>query len=288
MIFQVGVKRFSTSRISESASQGRLAVVTRWRNHDIALLWLAAVIPVLLVSLIEHRIPLLFTILITIIVFQLWLIIFRLVTRASTLIVTGHDVVHAVLIGLLVPLDTALWLIIVSTSFGYVFAERLFGGRGFGFINPVILTLCFILQAQGVALNDTPIASISAWWLMPGMAGLLWFELVSYRTIAGFSLAVLMASLWMGLPDFLSWQNLTPLACVILYLGTDPGSGASCNPGRWLHGLLFGLIFLVLVDTNSLSLAPSVNAALLASLCVPLIDYLVVYVDVYVRRRRRV
>lgn len=273
-------------RFGVSQNTATSAVITRWRNLSISLLWLSALTPILLVSLFEHQIALFFTLLVALVVFQFWRIVFRLITHTSSLAISGYDVVYAVLIALLVPLDIPAWQIVISTSFGYVFAERLFGGRGFGFLSPVVLALSFVLQAQGIESSETPIASVSLMWLMPGIMGLLWFELVSYRSTVAIVLAVLVSSLWMNYPDSWSWYELSPVVLVIFFLVSDPATAASSNPGRWVHGFLYGFVFALLMSAKPLSLAPPVNAALLASLAVPLIDYLVAYVHMYRRRHR--
>jgi len=274
-----------STRIKVCQNNATMAVMTRWRELEISLLWLSALIPVLLVALLEHGTPLLVNLAVAIVVFQLWRLIFHLVTGTSSLVISGYDVVYAVLIALLIPLHISGWQILVGVSFGYVFAECLFGGRGFGFLNPVVLALSFVLQAQGIELNETPIASVSFLWLIPGIAGLIVFELVSLRTIAAVVLAVLVSSVWLDYPQFWSWFGASAILLVVFFLVSDPAATASSNPGRWLHGLLYGFVFSLLVSAKPLSLAPSVNAALLASLVVPLIDYLVVYI--YIARRRQ-
>lgn len=70
-----------------------------------------------------------------------------------------------------------------------------------------------------------------------------------------------------------------------VFFATDPVAGAMTNAGRWVFGALVGVLAIVLQVMN-----PSFNEAVLiavflASLCAPLIDYVVV--ELYIRRRQR-
>lgn len=70
-----------------------------------------------------------------------------------------------------------------------------------------------------------------------------------------------------------------------VFLATDPVAGATTNPGRWAYGALVGLLAIIIQATN-----PSINQAILfavflASLCAPLIDFIVI--ERYLRRQRQ-
>ena len=70
-----------------------------------------------------------------------------------------------------------------------------------------------------------------------------------------------------------------------VFFATDPVTAAMTNAGRWVYGVLVGLLTVVIRVTN-----PSYNegvlfAVLLASLFSPVIDF--VFVELNVRRRRR-
>lgn len=71
----------------------------------------------------------------------------------------------------------------------------------------------------------------------------------------------------------------------VVFFATDPVTAAMTNPGRWVYGVLVGLLTVVIRVTN-----PSYNegvlfAVLLASLFSPVIDF--VFIELNVRRRRR-
>jgi Na+-transporting NADH:ubiquinone oxidoreductase subunit B len=78
------------------------------------------------------------------------------------------------------------------------------------------------------------------------------------------------------------------LAFGTVFFATDPVAAAMTDPGRWAFGVLVGLLVIVIRVTN-----PSYNegilfAVLLASLFSPVIDFIVVELNVRRRRRRLV
>ena len=71
----------------------------------------------------------------------------------------------------------------------------------------------------------------------------------------------------------------------VVFFATDPVTAAMTNPGRWVYGVLVGLLTVVIRVTN-----PSYNegvlfAVLLASLFSPVIDF--IFTELNIRRRRR-
>ena len=79
------------------------------------------------------------------------------------------------------------------------------------------------------------------------------------------------------------------LALGAVYLVSEPTSAAATNPGRWAYGLLVGMLIVVLGEAGPGigSTAAVVFAALLGSVFAPLIDRVVVSLNVKRRRRRQ-
>jgi len=71
-----------------------------------------------------------------------------------------------------------------------------------------------------------------------------------------------------------------------VFIATDPVAGPMTDPGRWGYGLLVGSLT-VLLRVGSVSYYEGmIFAILLASLFSPLIDYVVVELNIRRRRRR--
>lgn len=70
-----------------------------------------------------------------------------------------------------------------------------------------------------------------------------------------------------------------------VFFATDPVAGAMTNAGRWGFGVLVGVLAIVLQVMNPTFSEAILIAILLASLCAPIIDYVVI--ESYKRRRQR-
>jgi Na+-transporting NADH:ubiquinone oxidoreductase subunit B len=73
-------------------------------------------------------------------------------------------------------------------------------------------------------------------------------------------------------------------AFAVIFLATDPVAGAMTNPGRWGYGLLAGALTVVIRNTSPSYYDDAMFAVLLASLFSPLVDFVVV--ELNIRRRR--
>ena len=61
--------------------------------------------------------------------------------------------VSGILIPMIVPIDTPLWMIAVSTAFAVIFAKEVFGGTGFNIFNVALVTRAFLFFAYPAAMS---------------------------------------------------------------------------------------------------------------------------------------
>ena len=59
--------------------------------------------------------------------------------------------VSGILIPMIVPVDTPLWMIAVATAFAVVFAKEVFGGTGYNVFNVALVTRAFLFFAYPAA-----------------------------------------------------------------------------------------------------------------------------------------
>jgi Na+-transporting NADH:ubiquinone oxidoreductase subunit B len=71
-----------------------------------------------------------------------------------------------------------------------------------------------------------------------------------------------------------------------VFLATDPVSAAATDTGRWLYGLLFGFMVVLIRVANPVHPDGVVFAVLFANVFAPLIDYGVVWANIRRRARR--
>ena len=61
--------------------------------------------------------------------------------------------VSGILIPMIVPVDTPLWMIAVATAFAVIFAKEVFGGTGFNIFNVALVTRAFLFFAYPAAMS---------------------------------------------------------------------------------------------------------------------------------------
>ncbi len=72
--------------------------------------------------------------------------------------IKGHEIqegflVTGMLIPLIVPIDTPLWMIAVATAFAVIFAKEVFGGTGMNIFNVALITRVFLFFAYPTAMS---------------------------------------------------------------------------------------------------------------------------------------
>ncbi len=200
--------------------------------------------------------------------------------------ITAHGATTALIVVVMAPGDLALWQIALAAVFGAVIGELIFGGRGFGFVNPGLAALAFLaFSFPGITLIGAEMAVAAA--TVPGALLLLFAGYLSWRvivaTIAGLALAGEAVG---GLPD--PAAAAVVLAFPLVFLIADPLGAASTNPGRWLYGALCGALAVLFQPAAASAPTPGalVFAALAGAVFAPLIDDIVVRL-IALRRERR-
>ncbi len=108
------------------------------------------------------------------------------------------------LIPLIVPVNTPLWMIAVATAFSVIFAKEIFGGTGMNIFNPALITRAFLFFAYPKAMSGDAVFVRTGSWLTDSDA------------IDGFTSATPLAEVAAG----------QPISCSTLdaFIGTIPGS----------------------------------------------------------------
>lgn len=200
-----------------------------------------------------------------------------------------HGVPTAIVFSLMMPPEAPLWQALLALSFGVVVGEQVFGGRGYSFLHPAVAALAFLFFSFPAAATEQPDSWLVAAAVLPGTLLLLATGLVSWRILLSVAIGFFG---WMILKDLGLSSGAVPasgLALGVVYLVCEPTSAAVTNPGRWAYGLLVGVLIVVLGEAGQGigSTASVVFAALLGSVFAPLIDHIVVRINVIRRRRRR-
>ena len=148
----------------------------------------------------------------------------------------------------------------------------------------------FFGQIQGAIGETSTLACLL------GGVFLVYTGIASWRIITGGFIGMVLTAILFNLigsdtnPMFsIPWfwhLVLGGFAFGIMFLATDPVTSAHTNIGRWLYGILIGILIVVIRTANPTIPECTMFAILLANIFAPLIDYIVIQANI-IRRRQR-
>jgi Na+-transporting NADH:ubiquinone oxidoreductase subunit B len=256
----------------------------------------------------------------------------------------GHEVnegflVSGMLIPLVVPPDTPLWMVALATIFAVIIGKEVFGGTGMNILNPALTARAFLFFAypqdmsgdkvwiaeQGDAISGaTPLGNLLTgqelnqsvsdmfWGFIPGSVGetstflilvgaliLIATGIGSWRIIlsvflGGFGLAALFNLIgpyvvpdnaYMAIPAYYH-LIMGGFAFGAVYMATDPVSASQTNKGKWIYGILIGVVAVLIRVLNPAYPEGMMLAILLMNVFAPLIDHYVVEGNIKKRMKR--
>lgn len=272
-------------------------------------------------------------------------------------VIKGHEVeegylVTGMLVPLIVPIETPLWMLAVAVVFGVVIGKEVFGGTGMNILNPALTIRAFLFfayptwmsgdkvwvyeavdraggpdaisgetilgyLAQNNASEYTYSLSDMFFGFIPGSVGetstflivlgglfLIFSKIASWRIMLSAVIGALVMGLmfngvvdqgWIGdtskfygLMSFPFWQHLIVggLAFGIVYMATDPVTGAQTNRGKWFYGFFIGFLSVMIRVFNPAYPEGVFLAILLMNVFAPTIDHYVIRGNVKRRLKR--
>lgn len=275
--------------------------------------------------------------------------------------VKGHEIqegflVSGILIPMIVPIDTPLWMIAVATAFAVVFAKEVFGGTGYNIFNVALVTRAFLFFAYPAAMSGdkvfvrtdntfglgsgnvvdafsgaTPLGQIAtATTPEAHMTDVLGNTISSMDMFLGFipgsigetsTLAILLGAAILIFTGIGSWKtmlsvfiggagmaalfniigttaamNVSPLDHLLLggfafgaiFMATDPVTSARTETGKYIYGLLIGVMAIFIRVLNPGYPEGMMLAILLLNAFAPLIDFYVIESNVKRRLKRAI
>ena len=251
-----------------------------WDRETVALMVLAAMLPLAAMWLQVGGISAVFRLVFFLFFAGVWHLVFML-ARAQPPSFAGA--VTALAIAVLAPEDLNMVQLLLGVSFGVVMAELVFGGWGRNVLNPATVTLAFL--GFGFPAAPWPDLILQIGWAAIPSALIGWLTGVfSGRVIIG-ALAVFALAHYGGGIDLS--DNFPAIAVVLVLLVCDPVTSAATRTGRWLYGALFAaLVVLFTIQWNGAApIQLCAAAALLASLAAPLLDEIAIASWLAQRRR---
>ena len=152
---------------------------------------------------------------------------------------------------------------------------------------------------QDVAMGFIPgsIGETSTVACLLGLAFLLVTRVASWRIVAGCWIGVVAMGLVLNIfkgPEALAYMNLPPhwhlimggFAFGSIFMATDPVSSSATNTGRWIYGVLIGMLVVLIRVVNPAYPEGVMLAILFMNVFAPLIDHFVVEANVKRRLAR--
>lgn len=265
--------------------------------------------------------------------------------------------VTGILIPLICPIETPLWMLAVATAFSVIFVKEVFGGTGYNIFNVALVTRAFLFFAYPASMSGdrafisaspicglggtvnfadgisgaTPLGQIathsggaleihnivgdpvSTWdaflGLIPGSFGetstlciligaviLIASGIANWRIILSVFAGGLLMS-WIAnifaTPTYPA-SFLSPVdqlvyggfAFAAVFMATDPVTAARTGTGKYIYGMLVGVIAILIRIYNNGYPEGAMLAVLLMNALAPLIDYCVVQSNINRRLRR--
>ena len=126
--------------------------------------------------------------------------------------------VSGILIPMIVPVDTPLWMIAVATAFAVIFAKEVFGGTGYNVFNVALVTRAFLFFAYPAAMSGDQVFVRTADTF--GIGG---------TVVDGFSGATPLGQIAIASKDLIGSFHAVdvlghPLTTMDMFLGLIPGS----------------------------------------------------------------
>ncbi len=270
-------------------------------------------------------------------------------------VIKGHEIeegylVTGMLVPLIVPVDTPLWMLTIAIIFGVVIGKEVFGGTGMNILNPALTIRAFLFFAyptwmsgdkvwvhDAVNLAGTPdaisgetvlgylaqnkefsysvsdmffgfipgsVGETSAFLILLGGLFLIFSKIASWRIMVSAVAGTLVmgyifngvvdagwiteTSKFYGLMSLAGWKHLIVggIAFGIVFMATDPVTGAQTNKGKWIYGFLIGFISIMIRVFNPAYPEGVFLAILLMNVFAPTIDHYVVQGNVKKRMKR--
>ncbi|MDO4190074.1 MAG: NADH:ubiquinone reductase (Na(+)-transporting) subunit B [Bacteroidales bacterium] len=263
--------------------------------------------------------------------------------------------VSGILIPMIVPVDTPLWMLGLATAFAVIFAKEVFGGTGYNIFNVALVTRAFLFFAYPTSMSGDKVwvrTRDAFWWgageNVDGFTGAtplgqlatsnsadpifhnilnqaIGFKEAFLGLIPGSigetsTLAILIGALLLIITGVASWKTMLSVfiggaltafafnqwgpdtaianlpwyehlvlggfAFGAVFMATDPVTSARTETGKWIYGLLIGMMAIVVRVLNPGYPEGMMLAILLMNIFGCLIDYFVVQSNIKKRMKR--
>lgn len=196
-------------------------------------------------------------------------------------------VVTGLILGLILPVSTPLWVALLSAVFGIILVKEIFGGLGQNFMNPAAAAKIFAVVSYGNLIVNEGFSDVSFQERLLGTAGgNLGEASIVAIVLGGLYLAVkgvirVRVPLVILLVSFLFSQvvlgDITILAgnaslyLIAFFLANDYASSSITNGGKWIYAFLVGISAALFIGVAE-NIDGAYYAILIGNVFAPFID----------------
>ena len=232
--------------------------------------------------------------------------------------------VTGLIIPLIMPVTIPLWMLGLAVAFAVVIGKEVFGGTGMNIWNPALLARAFLFFAYPKQMTGdsvwvagvdgfsgaTPLSQMAAtgsveyyvsdmfYGFIPGAIGetstlailigaaiLIWTGVGSWKIMLSCAAGGLLVGLLGDVPCYYQ-LIMGGFAFGCVFMATDPVTSAQTEAGKWIYGFLIGAFAVLLRLFNPGYPEGMMLSILLMNTFAPLIDHLVVNVNIKKRLKR--
>lgn len=196
-------------------------------------------------------------------------------------------IVTGLILGLILPVDTPLWVALLSSVFAIALVKELFGGLGQNFMNPAAAAKIFAVVSYSNIVVNSGFAGVSMQERLLGSAGgNLGEASIIAIVVGGLYLAVkgiirarvpftvLLVSFVFSatvLGDITILAGNSSIYLVAFFLANDYASSSITNPGKWIYAALVGLAASMFIGLAE-NIEGAYYAVLIGNVFAPFID----------------
>lgn len=257
------------------------------RVNRIMLDVIIALVPVTAAGIYFNGIKGLFLVAVTIIAAMLSEFLFRKSLHRKHSLNDLSAIVTGLILGLILPVSTPLWIGAVSSVFAIVLVKELFGGLGQNFMNPAVVAKIFAVVSYGNLVVNSGFGEATFIERLVGTAGgNLGESSIIAIVIGGLYLSlkgvirvrvpftIILTSLMFSqfiLKDISILGANSSIYLAAFFMANDYASSSITNGGKWVYALILGIFSAVFIGIGS-NIEGVYYAILIANVFAPFID----------------
>ena len=230
-------------------------VSSRRNTQNIMLFVIISLLPLCICGVVVFGIPALVTLIASVASTVIFEMLFQKLTKQPVRIKDLSAVVTGIMLALVLPPATPVWMTILGGLFAIVVAKGFFGGIGANVFNPALTGRAFLFTSFPVALSTwtLPFDSVTGATVLSEMkTGVFFADSEMYLDFflgnrAGCigetsALLILVAFIFLLVTKIIDWR--APVAMVVVTVGATVLAGGDALMALMSGGLLFGAVFM--------------------------------------------